>query len=291
MSTTAASLVQSARRFLRDWPDQDNLTASVATTGATTVTVADSSRYVVNTAIEIEQEAMIVRALPTATTLTVQRGAYGSTPATHANGLSILIRPEYFTQEYLDAINGAIQATFPWIYKQALDTSLTVAANTWEYTIPNMPGTYAGSSIPIPRLARVDILVSNSGSVPYRPLRAWQVRRGGTPVLKLRDLEVTGSTLRLTGYGPFPDVAFSDSLDAQFPPQATQLLVEMAVSRLMLSGEAQRLRNDSGVRDDREAAWHPGAGLNAAQALEARFLRRLSEVAMSPMESHVVTHQ
>lgn len=288
MPVAATSLVASGRRFLRDWPDQDALTASVATTSVATITVADSTKYVVNTALEIEQEAMIVRGLPSGTTVTVQRGAYGTTAATHASGASILLRPEFLTIDYLDALNGAIEATYPAIYKTVLDTSITTTANTWEYAVPNMPGTYSGDSIPIPRLADIDVRLA--AGMPFSPIRDWSIRRGASPVIKFRDLPVTGATLRLTGYGPFPDLLSSTSLDTDFPRNATQLLVEMAASRLMASGETARLRNDGGAIDQREAAWRPGSSMNAATQLEGRFLRRLAQVAMPPMKSHVVTH-
>lgn len=288
MAVSAASLVQNVRRFVHDWPDQDAITLALTDTTGTTVTVADSTRYVVNTLFEIDQETMIVRAQPTGTTVTVKRGAYGSTAATHLIGADVLIRPEFLTGDILDGLNGALQATYPMIYKDVLDTSLTIASTTWEYTVPNMPGTYSGDTIPIPRLHTIDLLVAPTSGVPYQPLRSWSIRRGAVPILKLRNLEYPGSTLRLQGYGPFPDLASADSLDPLFPRNAVQLLSEMAGSRLMASSEVARLRNDGGAREDREASWRPGSSMAAAQQLEARFLRRLQQVAMSPMRSHVV---
>jgi hypothetical protein len=289
VSVPVSNLIGSCRRFLRDWPDQDNLTAAVASTSVTSFTVADATRYTVNTAVEIDQEAMIVRAA-SGTTVTVQRGAYGSTAATHAIGASILIRPEFFTQDYLDALNGAQQATFPAIYMDSIDESLVGSGSSYEYTLPFLANTYNGDSIVMPRIYEVSVKISSGQQ--FLPLGSgeWTVLRGSSPKLRLRTLTYQGGSIRLRGYAPFPDFAASGSLNSQFPPQAVQLLVEMAASRLMASSETARLRNDGGALDQRDAAWRPGSAMNAATQLEGRFLRRLAQVAMPPMRPHVVTH-
>lgn len=287
MAESAASLVKRTRRFLRDWPDQDTISASL-TSSATSVTVTNGALFAANSPIEIENESMLVRSVST-NTLTVERGAFGSTAATHATGLPVLIRPAYFTVEILDAINQAIQACYPRIYQEVLDTTLTIADAVYEYTVPNMPGTYGGDSIPIPRLSTVEIL--ETAIDPYRIMRSWNVKRGATPKLKFQYLEFPGATLRLRGYGPFPDLALTDSLHAQWPKNFVSPLVDMAASYLLASGEAGRARVDVGARDDREAANKPGVSIQLATALESRFQRRLEQVAMPPMQPHVVTHE
>lgn len=288
MSASAANLIQRTRRYLRDWPDGDSLTASVGSSD-TTITVADSSIYAANWPIEIDNEAMIVRSKPTATTVAVKRGAFGSTAATHTNGTSILVRPAFLTVEILDAINAGIQACYPMIYQSVLDTSLTITTGAYEYTLPNMPGTYGGDTIPIPRVHLVEL--RQASDVPYFPLRAWNIRRGATPILKLTYLESAGSTLRIHGYGPFPDLALADSLHAQWPKNFTDPLGMYAAATLLAAGEGGRSRVDVGARDDREAANRPGVALQTSLQLEQRFQRRLATVAFPPMQPHIVTSE
>jgi hypothetical protein len=70
LATSASTLITRCRRQLRDFPDQDALTASVAS-NATALTVADTSIYFVNEYIEVDQEAFRVKALASGTSLTV----------------------------------------------------------------------------------------------------------------------------------------------------------------------------------------------------------------------------
>lgn len=283
-NTSVASLVASTRRWTRDQPDMDLLTASITSSG-TTLTVADTStKYNPSMTIEVDQEAMIVRAVASATTLTVTRGAFGSTAATHVNGSDVLLRPAWTTVQIVDALNAAIEASYPYVYQEVMDTSLTVVTQQWEYTVPNMPGTYGGDNIQIPLVYGIDI-VDPGGGLPYTPVSAWNLRRDlSTSKIKLNYLENPGATLRVRGYGPFPDIAYSGNLHAGFPRNLTMALVEYAGSTLLMSGEAGRVRADTGLTDTRESAQRPGASLAAANAAEARFLRRLANGGMPPLK-------
>lgn len=252
------------------------------TTG-TTVTVADSSIYSIRWPIEVDQETMIIRALPSGTTLTVERGAFGSTAATHSSGAPVLIRPAFYGVEILDALNEGIQACYPLIYKRVVDTSVTIAANTWEYTIPNMPGTYNGDTIQIPRI--YDLEIQEPGVVPYFPTAAYSLRRGveGTQKIKFQNLETTGALVRILGYGPFADLAdYSSSLDQSWPRPANYLPPLYAAASLLMSGEAGRVRLTAGAVDNREEANRVGSSMSAGQNLMNRFLFELSRSAMEP---------
>lgn len=288
-TTSVTQLIQQVRRYCRDWPDQDVTTASLSSSG-TSVTVADTTRYAVQWPIQIESENMIVRALASATSLTVLRGAFGSTAATHVTASEVLVRPAFMDTQILDAINAAIQAAYPYVYQEVMDTSLSVLTNQYEYTIPNMPGTYGGDSIVIPRLRGIDIQdPQGSTTLPYVPLSGWNLRRDITaPKIKINYLENPGANLRVRGYGPFPDLVLGGSLHAAWPRNFTQALVEYAASCLMISGEAGRSRSDTGILDNREAAQKPGAALQVSSSAEARWARRLANAGMPPMQSFMV---
>lgn len=288
MSITAVSLYQRTRRYLRDFRDFDALSAAVTDTTGTTVTVADSGVYQVRWPIEVDQETMMVRALASATTLTVERGAYGSTAATHLNGAMVQIRPGYFGVEILDALSEGIQACYPLIYKPIIDTSITIQSNVWEYTVPNMPGTYNGDSIPIQAISSIEI--QEPGVVPYFPTSAYAIIRGATPTLKFFNLQTPGAKVRIRGWGSFPDLAdFSATLDALWPKQANYLPPLYAAASLLMSGEAGRVRVTSGAVDTREQANRVGASLQVGGTLMGRFQNELRSSAMPPMPKHIRT--
>jgi hypothetical protein len=275
MATTASTLVSRVRRFIRDWPDYDAITASVSSSG-TTLTVADASTVVYSPrwAVEVEQEAMLVRS-GTGTTLTVKRGALGTTAASHASGSAVLIRPQFLSQDILEALNSGIQNAFPLIYKPVLDTSLTVLANTFEYTIPST----------LPRVSRVEL--KSVGDYDYNEVKDWDIRRAATPKLQFRREPETGATIRIHGFGPFAELAFTDSLDAQWPTNAEDYLVYYAVAYLTASGEAGRVRVDTGAIDDREQANRVGSSMSASNYLFQRAQKRLVDAALPPMPKHV----
>jgi len=283
LSVTAVDLYKRTRRYLRDYRDYDALTAALSDTTGTTVTVADTGIYSTRWPIEVDQETMIVRSITNATTMVVERGAFGSTAATHAIGAPVLIRPGFFGVEILDALNEGIQACYPLIYKRVIDTSLTIIANTWEYTVPNMPGTYNGDAIQIPRINLIEL--QEPGVVPYFPTEAWSLRRGaqGGQKIKFLNLETTGALVRISGLGPFPDLPdFTGTLDTSFPKQAIYLPTIYAAASLLMSGEAGRVRQSSGAVDDREQANRTGSSMAAGQNLMNRFLFELSRSAMEP---------
>jgi hypothetical protein len=283
MSVSAVSLYQRTRRYLRDYRDFDSITTAITTTSATSVVVADTTIYAARWPIEIDQETMIVKSITNATTMVVERGAYGSTAATHLINAPILINPAFYGVEILDALNEGIQACYPLIYKRVIDTSVTIAANTWEYTVPNMPGTYNGDTIQIPRIGTIEI--QEPGVVPYFPTAAWSLRRGaeGGHKIKFQNLETTGAIVRISGIGSFPDLAdYTSNLDTSFPKQAIYLPSLYAAASLLMSGEAGRVRLTAGAVDTREQANRVGSSMSAGQNLMNRFLFELNRSSMEP---------
>lgn len=282
MAASATTLIQRTRRFIGDWPENDATTASVANTSTVTnIAVADSTIYSAGWILQIDTEAMYVTSLPSATTVAVRRGVRGTTVASHASGSTILVRPAFLDIQYLDAINAGIDATFPYYYQPVIDTSLTADGSTYEFTVPNM----SSPSIPIPYLSKIDILAT--ADTAYRPLERWEVRRGATPKIKFRSPPQPG-TIRVQGFGPFNQLAAADSLSALWPVYGDDVLIEYAANRLLMSGEAQRVRQDTGARDDREASNRLGGSAAAASQLLQRFQLRLQQQPMPPMPRHVI---
>jgi hypothetical protein len=275
LATSLDTLVKRTRRFLRDYPvPADALTISLSS-NATSLTMSDTTLLRANWTVEIDYETILIRTLSSSTVATCLRGWQDSTAVSHANSSAILIHPAFSATEIIDALNAAKDEMYPYVYKPILDTSLTADGATYEFTIPST----------IRHLAEVEIQQTNTTG--YLPIRPWSPRRAATPKLQFRRAPVAG-TLRLHGFGTFDDLtASADTIDALFPPNAERALVIGAASRLLSSGEAGRVRQDTGARDDREAANRPGAAISLANQLERRFEKDLARAAMPPMTHHV----
>lgn len=279
--TTVTTLIQRTRRFMRDWPEFDALTAS-CTSSSTTVTVANATIYQGNWPIQIDSEVCIV-ASGVGTTLTLKRrGAWGSTAASHANAATIMVRPNFYDIEILDALNAGLGAAYPLIYKPVLQEFTGVTETEYEYAIPDM----TGLTTPIPYISRLEY--RDTSVDPFRPLRAYKIIRGPTPIIRLRRTLPAGGTLRFVGFGPYAPLAAGDSLNDSFPINAEDVLVWFASQYLLASGESGRVRVDTGAIDNREQANRVGASMQASNTLFQRFQLRLRDAGMPPMPPHVV---
>jgi hypothetical protein len=297
--TSGATLVQRTRRYLRDWRDYDALAVSVASSSTSLVSlvVSNTNIYMPRWPVEIDQEAYIIRSVDSSTYLTALPGAFGSARTSHAASTSILIRPNYYANEILDAVNEAIMAMFPAVYKPVVDTTSTALANQYSYSIPSMPGY---TNYPIPYIYRVETLVP--GDYRFRSSSRWEVVRGAStststvgtlnsslsPAIRFRGLPYTGSTLAVYGFGPFPPLSgINDTLDPLFPPGAEYLIPIYAAGSLLMSGEAARVRISSEAVDDREQANRAGSSSNIGLQLLNRFRNELlqgsASSAMPPM--------
>ena len=144
----------------------------------------------------------------------------------------------------------------------------------------------------IRHLSRAEVKVP--GGQEWLPRRRWSVRRGGVGangasenLIVFQHLDTVGSSIRLSGFGPFPSLnVAADVLDTQWPIMAEYPLVEFTASYLMESGEARRVTVDRGLVDQREQANRVGASMQASQALLNRFERRMAAVAMPPMAGY-----
>jgi len=136
---TGTELIERTRRFMGDYPETDTTTDSIGAGDTLTVAATASDRYHLYQMLQVEDEVMMVKSLPSGspTEVVVKRGLRGTSSATHASGTTILTSPRFFDIEYLDALNYGIQACWPHIYKPMNDdSSLKFTTDTYEYTIP-----------------------------------------------------------------------------------------------------------------------------------------------------------
>ena len=277
MATSLDTLIKQVRRFVRDWPEEDVLTASMSST-TSIASVAVATDYADGWLLEIDQEVLGSLGFNSGTDVKVRRGLRGSTAASHASLTTVLVRPTWLLQDYVDALNWAKNECFPKIYKDALDTSLTTLANTYEYTIPSIGG------LPMRYVSKVEFKAV--GAVDYREVREYSIRRGATPKLQFLQDQDAGQTIRIHGYSPFPDIALGGSLDTQWPAQGDRLLVLGAASYLLASEESGRGRSDRPARQAQNEEMRAGARMNQANALDTRFRRSMVDAALPPLPIH-----
>jgi hypothetical protein len=282
MPVTARTLTARSRRFMQDWGDSEDKLTLAAALGDTTITVADSSLYGKGWVFQIEDEALQVNGIASATVVNVRRGVRGTTAAAHANSSAVQVRPHFLNLDYLEALNSAVEACYPWIYKPVVDETIVTVGNTYEYAIPVVDG------LPIRALTRV--YYRDPGSFSWLKVMKWDVvRSGATAKIKL-GIDLSPASLRLIGFTQIQPFANLDAaLDAAFPPGAEDALVFYAAQYLLASGESRRVREDTGLRDDRESRNAAGSSGRISDQIYQRFLGRLGSSAMQPMPRYVVS--
>lgn len=288
---TVANLIATTRRYLRDYSQLDTLAASLTSTASTLTvnTSVASNLYVPNRIIQVESEAMLIKTASTTTsTLTVTRAVMGTTAATHASALSVLVNPSFIDIEILDALNYAKDQMYPYVYKSYSDDSQTTSSVAREYAIPTLVST----STLLQHVNKVEYLYPGGDpNVDYRTIRNWEILRSyhaasttaSVPIIKLGFDPEDNGYLRISGYAPFEDFTLTGSTESGFPPNAVKTLVLGAVEYLLASGEAGRVRSDIGLVDQRENANRVGSSMQASNAMLSRFERSLQKCAMPPL--------
>src|SRR5262245_38394172 len=274
---TARTLMTRTRRFMQDWGDSEDTLGSAMGASDTTFTGADV--YGKGWLIQIEDEAMQVTSA-VAPTIGIRRGMRGTTAAAHPSGARVFVRPHFLNLDYLDALNSAVEATYPWIYKPVVDETITTTANTYEYAIPAVDG------LSIRAITR--IFHRMPGDTWWAHVVKWDLVRTGTTVKLKIGFDPGPGTVRVMGFTQIiPFTNLDSTLDSSFPVGAEDALVYYAAQCLLASGEARRVREDTGLRDDRESRNATGSSLKISDSVYQRFLGRLGSSAMQPMPRYV----
>lgn len=264
---------------MKDWPDQDVLTASLSST-ASTVSVVDGTLYPKNFHVEIDTEVMTVAANGIGSTFTVRRGQMGTTATSHASTSIVLIQPHFFFPDYLDAINAAMEDAFPLLYKRDIIATQTTQSGVFEYEVPDQ----ADAGMPIQYISKVEL--RPSGETDFREVRDYSIRRGPDPMIQFHWEPDSGATIRVDGYSPFNVILSGETLNGQIRQNAISALIIGASSYLLASGEAGRVRADTGLIDAREQANRTGSSLSASNSLYQRYRSQLATAAMPRLPIH-----
>jgi len=124
---TAANLVKRVLRRLDDMPYNDTFrgtgSGSSITTGDLTLTVPTgaTSRYTIGQEIDFVDdgsfERVLVTAVPSTTTITVQRGHRGTTAATHAADAKGAVQPRYLSYLINELVTEALVMLYPDLFE------------------------------------------------------------------------------------------------------------------------------------------------------------------------------
>ena len=279
MSLSVQDLISKARRLINDYPQGDSLTANM-TNSVTTATVADSTLYRNGMIISINEEAMLVKAAPTGTTVTVVRGWKGTTPTTHTSGDGILLDPLGTGADYLDGLNEGMRYLWPHFYQSVVDTSIVVENLVSDYALPtSFP---SGAS----RIMRMMVLYPGAPQISWYGYREFEVVRGddvsGGDVVRFTNTPpFAGSQVKLIGIArPDADLVLGSNVPTTIPEYAFYCLPTYAAYYVLVSAEGKR---DKVTRAQNvgPAAVTPQANAQLAFSLLQKFQSMKAEQAMA----------
>ena len=112
---TLASTVTAIRELLNDNSDETYLTASIAASSTTTMTVNDINKFAVGQWWEFSEDAtgdiVLIRGVTDSTSVcTIKRSHKGSTGAAHANAAVLVKEPRFRYNTVVQAINTVLDA-------------------------------------------------------------------------------------------------------------------------------------------------------------------------------------
>lgn len=275
MTTAALTLIERVRARLMDYGNGAvTLGAAVSDTTGTTVYVSSIADIAARQFLMVDNELLeVLETFETSSpSITVVRGARGSTAATHTDGTVVRIDPVFGQNEYLRFLNQALDDSFPSLYSVSDVHTSTIAANTYEYDLPAACN----------RLARVEVATSTSGV--YEVNRNWDYQDNNTIIIEDAGCITTGRAIRFIGYSKFDALTLAGNLDTDFPDtneNALEYLVVKAAARALRARQAPIARRDSfiGVTDSFQAA-QPFMSTLSAKDYESQAKDILKQIRM-----------
>jgi hypothetical protein len=283
-TVSVLSLVNRVRDILGNWGDARTLLAAALTATATSVSVDEVKVAKAGDLLQVDYETMEVTDSDDSSTpevFTVRRGQRGTTAVNHNDDSVVYVNPKISNQRILDAINAALAASYPRIFKLVVDETLTVVEDQYEYSVPSTLGEYV-----LDELWRVEMENSDEGG-EYYMIRTWD--KCSTNALRLYGDYDAGRHIKLVGTKRFSALRAGGNLDSSFPTNssATDYLVYAAAGRILTERQAQVGLLDSfqGITDT-FAASQPFMPLQTAKALKQDAERELEHARMTPPEHY-----
>lgn len=245
MAVTQASLRQRIKRIVYTQrpalrPYEDRLTAE-SLAADTTVDVSDGTSWAAGDVVEFSdgEQALVVSVA--ANTLTVLRGAFGTTAATQASGTDITKNPRFSIQAIDDAIETVIYDLFPRVYVlESVAFGTVVQGQEW---------------YPISTAGVFDVLAlyyeDPAYDLPF-PINSWDFRKTlvAAEFTNAQGLFIAGFNAAQNGEAMYITwkrkiSAVTDLLDRQEP------LVALGATYYLLGGQSVARTHDPGQRTDR----------------------------------------
>lgn len=163
----------------------------------------------------------------------------------------------------LRSLYEGLKRCFPSLWTINIDTSITLAVNTWDYQLPSM---FGDPRVKILSVARQDIPYTVN---PFVEDIAWSRVGLGTLHIPFANSYTRGTQLRLEYAGPYQSLS-------DLEPQASELPLLYAKGMLLGNDEARRTRMDTTSAVAESGANQPGQAQNAAQWFLAQYDRKLA---------------
>jgi len=268
---------QRLRRLLRDYPvaanEQANGTGSATFFQMQKIPVYDD-KYVSVSVNNVNVPIVASRdSIPAASCfMDFDNGVviFGTAPPTGTSNVTFQKnRVRWSTSVLIESLQGGLRQLFPAIFKRALDTSITMQVNTWQYTLPQ--------DFWDPRVQIISAAIQEVPSSVNRPIPISGFYRLGLDQIEIpRSQRFTpGATLFLEYKAPYRSLS-------ELEPQAYDLPLWYAAGQLLGFDEARRTRSDNLTPAAESAAQPPGYLQNTGAWYMTQFRTLMASLTAPP---------
>lgn len=182
---------------------------------------------------------------------------FGAAPAAGVNTLIVYkTKVRWRDSAMLQALYGGLLFLYPTRYREAIDTSITLATNQWDYTLPNE------FTIPDIWITQVALREIPSSVNRYKPITSWS-QYGTTLRLPRSQYFSPGSNLEIHYTAPYRNLSDLDDI-------AVEPVIYYAASQLLGFKEAPRTNISNQTTATDQSAQPPGFAQQTAAWYYAR---------------------
>jgi hypothetical protein len=193
---------------------------------------------------------------------------FGTAPASGSNNIAIQKqRVRWTTSVLLQSLQGGLRQIFPVFGKRAVDTSITLQVNQWDYELPQ--------DFWDPRVQITSFAIQEVPSSVNRPVPISGAYRRGLRTLSIPTSQryTPGATLYLEYRAPYRSLS-------ELEPQAYDLPLWYAAGQLLGFDEARRTRMDTQTPAAESSANPPGYLQNSGAWFMAQFRTFMAQYPM-----------
>lgn len=278
-TTTCSDLIEATRRLLMTGThDERNVLAADISSSATTLTISQPIGGIrAGSRLSIDLEDIYVFN-GTGTSVTIQRGQWGTTATTHSSGTTILVNPKFSDFEIFKALNDVLRGLSSDGLFRTKTVDLTYSAAVQGYDLTSVSSDLIGV---------LDVRWKNVGPAANWPMiHPFTVVRNmatsefaSSSALILYEAAIPGRTVHVrykSSFGLLGATTDVVTTTTGLWSEALDILPLGAAIRLTEGREIKRNFTES-QGDTRRAEEVPaGANLNAMRMLQIEYQRRLS---------------